>query len=88
MLLFPYHTIKPAMIPFRVTHLILVGTRSVVTANTGLKINGPGPNIIRTPEEKMAIARKVVKSLVDPTWIEENSERFEALFKRTVNPTM
>jgi hypothetical protein len=84
----PYHTVKPVLIPFRVTHLILAGTRSVVTANTGLKINATPANITRTPEEKIAIARNVVKSLLDPTWVEENSEQFEKLFKRTINPKM
>ena len=88
MILLPYHTVKPASIPFRVTHLILAGTRSVVTANTGLKINAPPANITRTPEEKIVIARNVVKSLLDPTWIEENSEQFETLFKCTMNPKM
>ena len=86
MLLFPYHTANPVSIPFRVTHLILAGTRSVVTAKTGLKINAENPT--RTPEEKIAKARSVVKSLLDPTWVEENSERFERLFKRTMNPNM
>ena len=88
MLLLLYHTVKPASIPFHVTHLILAGTRSVVTSNTGLKINAPAANITRTPEEKMAMARNVVRSLFDPTWIEENSEQFERLFKRTMNPNM
>lgn len=88
MLLLPYHTVKPASIPFRVTHLILAGTRSVVTANAGLKINAPPANTTRTPEEKISIARNLVKSLLDSTWIEENSEQFEKLFKRTMNPKM
>ena len=88
MLLLPCHIIKPTSIPFRVTHLILACTRSVVTANTGLKIGAPAANITRTPEEKIAMARNVVKSLLDPTWIEENSEPFERLFKRTMNPKM
>jgi hypothetical protein len=87
MLLFPYLTDKPASIPFRVTHLILSGTRSVVTVNTGLEVNAAA-NITRTPEEKMARARNVVKSLLDPTWVEENSEQFERLFKRTMNSNM
>jgi hypothetical protein len=88
MLLFPYHTVKPVSIPFRVTHLILACTRSVVTVNNGLQINALVANITRTPEEKIAIARNVVRSLLDPTWVEENSERFERLFKRTMNPDM
>lgn len=88
MLLLPYHTVKPASIPFHVTHLILVGTRSVVTPNAGLKINAPPANITRTPEEKIVIARNLVKSLFDPTWVEENSEQFERLFKRAINPKM
>ena len=90
MLLFLYrdHTVKPASIPFRVTHLILAGTRLVVTANTGLKVNALAANITRTPEEKIEMARNVVKSLLDPNWVEENSERFERLFKRTINPNM
>ena len=87
MLLFPYLTDEPVSIPFRVTHLILASTRSVVTANTGLKAD-VAANITRTPEEKIARARNVVRSLLDPTWIEENSEQFERLFKRTMNPNM
>ena len=88
MLLLPYHTVRPAPIPFRVTHLILAGTRTVVNPNAGLKINAPAGNITRTPEEKIAMARNVVRSLFDPNWIEENSEQFERLFKRTMNPNM
>ena len=88
MLLLPYHTVRPVSIPFRVTHVILASTRSVVNANAGLKINAPAANITRTPEEKIAMARNVVRSLFDPTWIEENSEQFERLFKRTMNPNM
>jgi hypothetical protein len=86
MLLFPYHTVKPATIPFRVTHLILAGTRSVVTANIGLGISASTPNTTRTPEERKVMARKIVGSLVDPVWIEANSERFEAILKRSTNP--
>ena len=88
MLLLPYHTVKPASIPFRVTHLILAGTRSVVTASIGLKITAPPAGITRTPEERIVIARNVVKSLLDPNWVEEYSEQFEKLFKRTMNPKM
>ena len=88
MLLLPCHTVKPTTISFRVTHLILACTRSIVTANSGLEINAPPANITRTPEEKIAIARNVVKSLLDPTWLEENREQFEKLFKRTINPKM
>lgn len=86
MLLFPYHSVKPTTIPFHVTHLILAGTRSVVIANSGLKISAPAPNITRTPEERIATVRKILSSLVDPAWIEENDERFETLFRRTINP--
>lgn len=87
MLMLPYHTVKPASIPFRVAHLILAGTRLVVTANAGLKTN-VAANTTRTPEEKAAMARNIIRSLLDPTWIEENGERFERLFKRTMNPNM
>jgi hypothetical protein len=88
MLLLPYHTVEPTSIPFRVTHLILASTRSIVTADAGLKINAPPANITRTQEERIAMARNVVKSLLDPTWLEENREQFEKLFKRTMNPKM
>ena len=88
MLLLPYYTAKPASIPFRVTHLILAGTRSVVTADDGLKVNAPPANATRRAEEKIAIARNVVKSLLDPIWVEENSEQFDRLFERTMNPKM
>ena len=86
MLLFPYRSVNPVAIPFRVTHLILASTRSVVTPNAGLKISPPP--LARTREERRAISRKVLSSLVDPAWIEANNERFEMLFKRATHPSM
>ncbi|KAF8163516.1 Alpha/Beta hydrolase protein [Crassisporium funariophilum] len=88
MLLFPYHASKPTQIPFRVTHLILAGTRSVVTVSAGLKIAAPAPNTKRTLEERIAIARRVCSALVDPVWIEANPARFDLIFKRATNPAV
>lgn len=88
MLLLPYHDTKPITLPFRTTHLILAGTRSVVQVNAGLQIAPLPPNANRTLEEKRAIAQKVVSSLVDPRWVESNPERFDFIFKRAINPAM
>lgn len=88
MLLLPYHDTKPITLPFRTTHLLLAGTRSVVQVNGGLPITPLSPNANRSLEEKKAIARKVVSSLVDPKWIEVNGDRFDYIFRRAINPAM
>ncbi|PPQ68157.1 hypothetical protein CVT25_014083 [Psilocybe cyanescens] len=88
MLLLPYSLVNPTLLPFRTTHLFLVGTRSVVQANIGLPISSLPNNATRTLEERKEIARRVVSSLVDPQWIESNGERFEFIFRRTVNPAI
>lgn len=88
MLLLPYHPHTPTILPFRVTHLFLAGTRSVVVRTAGLPTAPPPPSGIRTPEEKFAVVRRVLGSLVDPTWIEANGPQFDVLFRRAINPTM
>ncbi|KAH9483869.1 hypothetical protein JR316_0003347 [Psilocybe cubensis] len=88
MLVLP-HSVKDAVIlPFRTTHLFLVGTRSSVQLNIGLPISPLQNNASRTLEERKEIARGVISSLVDPRWIEDNGERFEFIFKRAVNPSI
>lgn len=88
MLVLPYNMKTPIVLPFRTTHLFLVGTRSSVQPNVGLSISPLPNNASRTLEERKEIARRVVSSLVDPKWNETNGERFEFIFKRAVNPAM
>ncbi|KJA27076.1 hypothetical protein HYPSUDRAFT_35623 [Hypholoma sublateritium FD-334 SS-4] len=88
MLLLRHHPHTPTTLPFRVTHLFLAGTRSVVVRTAGLPVAPPPPSGIRITEEKITTVRRVLGSLVDPTWIEANGPRFDVLFRRAINPTI
>jgi len=83
LLLLPYHNSRPTPLPFRTTHLILAGTRSVVQ-EVGLGLTPASSNRPRTPAERREIARRVVASLFDPAFLETNGKRFEIIFDRTV----
>ncbi|KAF9053072.1 Alpha/Beta hydrolase protein [Panaeolus papilionaceus] len=83
MLLLPYHATNPVPLTFDCTHLLLIGTRSIVHAEAGLKV--PPPNANRTLQENLAIAKKVVESLYDPEWVQNNESRFNARVARSIN---
>ncbi|EFI28338.1 hypothetical protein CC1G_13868 [Coprinopsis cinerea okayama7 len=82
LLTLPFHSTNPTSIPFTVTHVVLASTRSKVHS-VGLKL-GPSSTKPLTPEERMALTRRVVHSLVDPKFIEEDKERFEKLVQRSI----
>ncbi|KAF9014034.1 Alpha/Beta hydrolase protein [Cyathus striatus] len=83
MLVLPYHPVDPTPLNFEVTHVLLAGTRSAVHS-VGLPITPPSLNKKRTPEERVAITRRVMESLFDPMWIQENNPRFQHLLTRVI----
>ncbi|KAF9443345.1 alpha/beta-hydrolase [Macrolepiota fuliginosa MF-IS2] len=87
LLVLPYHPTKPTRLPFRTTHLFLIGTRCKVHLGVGLPLTAV-PGKPRSVEERREGARKVIAASLDPTWIEANSSRFEHLFGRVVNNSL
>ncbi|TFK42369.1 Alpha/Beta hydrolase protein [Crucibulum laeve] len=85
LLLLPHHPTAPTSLPFTVTHILLAGTRSVVQPSAGLKLPVSAANKPRTLAERRENARRIVASLLDPRWVEENGQRFEYLFNRATN---
>lgn len=84
MLVLPFHPTHPVPLPCHVSHLILACTRSVVHAESGLKV--AAASVTLTREEKIAAARRIVGACLDPDWILQNASRFEYVFKRATNP--
>ena len=60
----------------------------MVVRSAGLPTAPPPPSGVRTAEERLALVRRIVGSLVDSTWIEANGPRFDVLFRRAINPAM
>lgn len=86
MLVLPFHPTHPVHLPCHVSHLVLACTRSVVHAETGLKV-APA-SVTLTREQKIAAARRIVGACLDPDWIGQNAARFEYVFKRATNPLL
>ncbi|KAF5330449.1 hypothetical protein D9619_005421 [Psilocybe cf. subviscida] len=84
MLVLPFHPTHPVSLPCHISHLVLACTRSVVHAETGLKV-APA-SVTLTREERIAAARRIVGACLDPNWIEQNTARFEYVFRRATNP--
>lgn len=85
LLLLPHHPTRPTPLPFMITHLLLVGTRSVVLKDpsTGLRYTPPA-NTQRTVAERIEAAKRVVLLTLDPSWIKDNGTRLEALLERII----
>ncbi|KAJ6518938.1 Alpha/Beta hydrolase protein [Mycena sanguinolenta] len=85
LLVLPYMQTHPTPLPFRVTHVILAGTRSVVLRDPqhGLQIRPT--NVPRTPAERMEIIRRTLQSTFDPSWLRSNSARFEYIMHDTIH---
>ncbi|KAF8216664.1 Alpha/Beta hydrolase protein [Mycena galopus ATCC 62051] len=85
LLVLPYMQSHPTPLPFRVTHVILASTRSVVLRDPqhGLQIRPT--NVPRTPAERKEIIRRTLQSTFDPSWLHANSARFEYIMQNTLN---
>jgi pimeloyl-ACP methyl ester carboxylesterase len=85
MLVLPYQQPHPTPLPFRVTHVFLAATRSVVLRDPqhGLQIRPA--NVPRTPAERTAIIRRTLQATFDPEWLHANSGRFEQILHATVH---
>ncbi|KAF5349452.1 hypothetical protein D9757_012427 [Collybiopsis confluens] len=80
LLVLPFHPHRPRPLPFRVTHVILAGTRSLVLAQNQHGFQNRIPKVL-TPEEKLTLVRTVLAKTFDPAWLAQNSEKFESLFR-------
>ncbi|KAJ6581663.1 Alpha/Beta hydrolase protein [Mycena capillaripes] len=85
LLVLPYLKSHPTPLPFRVTHVVLAGTRSVVLRDPqhGLQIRPT--NVPRTPAERKEIIRRTLQSTFDPSWLHTNSARFNYILQDTLH---
>lgn len=79
----PFHEEWPLPLPFTITHVALVSTRARVHANTGMKLISPQRPA--TLEERKAITRRVVASLLDPEFVQTHPEKYEKLCTRATS---
>ncbi|KIK58149.1 hypothetical protein GYMLUDRAFT_45343 [Collybiopsis luxurians FD-317 M1] len=80
LLVLPFHPHRPRTLPFRVTHVFLAGTRSVVLSPDQHGFQKRVPQTL-TPEERMKLVRTVLARTFDPTWLSQNQAHFENLFR-------
>ncbi|KAL0946550.1 hypothetical protein HGRIS_012755 [Hohenbuehelia grisea] len=82
LLLLPF----PRGIPFRVTRLFLAATRCAVLEDErlGVGYSAPPSGITRTPEERLEVAKSILRSTFDRDWLQGNPERFQVLLRRSV----
>ncbi|KAJ7117846.1 Alpha/Beta hydrolase protein [Mycena epipterygia] len=85
LLVLPYLQSHPIRLPFRVTHVFLAGTRSVVLREPhhGLQIRAT--NVPRTPAERKDLIRRTLQATFDPTWLHVNSARFDYILHNTIH---
>ncbi|KAJ7334296.1 Alpha/Beta hydrolase protein [Mycena albidolilacea] len=85
LLILPFTQLQPTPLPFRVTHVVLAGTRSVVLRDPqhGLQIRST--NVPRTPAERKEIIRRTLQSTFDPSWLHANAARFEYIMHSTIH---
>ncbi|CAK5267772.1 unnamed protein product [Mycena citricolor] len=82
LLVFPLQNLP---LPFRVTHVFLISTRSVVLqeAQYGLQIRPTA--VPRTPAQRMELIRRTLEATFDPAWLGANPVRFENIVQATVH---
>lgn len=83
LLVLPFHPTSPVRLPFRTTHLFLVGTRCRVNQGPGLPITAV-PGKPRSVEERREGAKRVIAATLDPAWVEANGYRFNEILSRVV----
>jgi len=81
LLLLPSHPSRPTPLPFRVKHTLLCATRCSYIDDkkygTGYK---PIPSgIVRSPEEKREVAKRLLAKSFDPAWLEHNASLFHGM---------
>lgn len=80
LLVLPFHPRYPLALPFRVTHVFLAGTRSVVLQANKHGFQKRIPTVL-TPEDRLKLIRGVLSNTFDPMWLQQNQGRFETLFR-------
>lgn len=91
-LLLPYHKSSPTPPhPFEITHVFLTGTLASPMRDRryGLKFRAPPPpkdGKKRTREERMELARPILESTFDESWMGDarNKERFDYLLHKMI----
>jgi hypothetical protein len=85
LLLLPYLETNPVpTLPFRVSHVILAATRSIVLPpELGVKYDMvPGKQY--SIAERMGFARNILADTFDPDWIQNNAQTFEDIFNKVI----
>ncbi|KAJ7492000.1 Alpha/Beta hydrolase protein [Mycena latifolia] len=85
MLILPYLRSHPTALPFRITHVLLAGTRSAVLRDPQHGLQIMPTNAPRTPAEKKELVRRTLQSTFDPSWLHANPARFEHIFHSTLH---
>lgn len=84
LLVLPYLSTNPVQLPFRTTHVFLVGTRCKINQGPGLPISAV-PGKPRSLEERRNGAKRVIAATLDPAWLELNGARFDEILAKVVN---
>lgn len=84
LLVLPFHPRYRTALPFRVTHVFLAGTRSVVLQANMHGFQNRIPQVL-TPEARLKLIRGVLAKTFDPMWLQQNQARFEKLFQGWVS---
>ncbi|KAJ7281388.1 Alpha/Beta hydrolase protein [Mycena rebaudengoi] len=85
MLVLPYLKQHPTPLPFRVTHLFLAATRSVVLQDPRHGLQIPATTVPRTPAERKELIRRTLQSTFDPAWVHANTAKFETIFQHVLH---
>ncbi|KAJ7578452.1 Alpha/Beta hydrolase protein [Mycena floridula] len=82
LLVLPCHPTNPVRLPFRVSHVFLTATRSIVLRPEHAGVQYSESDRPTTLAGIIASANRMLASAFDPQWLQENGPRFEALFLR------
>ncbi|KAF7356460.1 3-oxoadipate enol-lactonase [Mycena venus] len=85
LLVLPFLKSHPAPLPFRVTHVVLAGTRCVVLRDPQFGLQIRPTNVPRTPAERKEIIKRTLQATFDPSWLHANSARFEYIMHDTIH---
>jgi hypothetical protein len=92
LLILPHHPTNPTPLPFTVSHVLLMSTRSVVIEDPSVGLQyktqvTSDPRLSRpsTNVEKLAVARRIIEATLDPEWLANNRMRFDELFRKAIS---
>ncbi|KAJ7759157.1 Alpha/Beta hydrolase protein [Mycena metata] len=85
MLVLPYLQSHPTPLPFRVTHVVLAETRSVVLRDPQYGLQIKPTSVPRTPAERKEVIRRTLQSTFDPSWLHANPARFDCILQDAIH---